>query len=156
MVSSGTNLEKSRKNKISLNWIFSGLYVTMQIINLKTDSQNSCITIFWNTKTPFYRKPQQRLKEIYLVKHQPQEEPQKSHKKDVQKHFQIHWSNFAAQRIHAMNYFASLALFMYHWSGMQDAEERKSLHKRKQKKNARFWHSCVYTCAYIKVIIASA
>ena len=31
---------------------FSGLYVTMRIINLKTDYHNSCITIFWNTNTP--------------------------------------------------------------------------------------------------------
>ena len=61
----------------------------------------------------FYRKAKQRLKEIYLVKQQPQEQPQKSHEQDIlQKHLQIDRSMFASHATHAMNYFASLALFM--------------------------------------------
>ena len=48
-----------------------------------------CITNYCRTKNPFYRKVQQRLKEIYRVKQQPKEKPQKSNKQDIEhKHLQ--------------------------------------------------------------------
>ena len=59
----------------------------MQTINLKR-LQNSVLQIT-GINYFFYRKVQQRLKEIYLVKQQPQEKAQKSHKQDiVHKHLQ--------------------------------------------------------------------
>ena len=54
-------------------------------------------------------KAQRRLKEIHLIKQQLQDQPQKSHEQDIlQKHLQID------RLTHAMNYFASLVLFMHH------------------------------------------
>ena len=60
--------------------------------------------LFTEIKNSFYRKAQQRLKEICLVKQRPQEQPQKSHKQDVLqlKHLQIDQSVFASHRMHAM------------------------------------------------------
>ena len=154
-----------------------------------------CITVYCNTEFTviqsysFHSKAQQRLKEIYLVKQQPQkshnkingwigiwnlemsffeergepEYPEKNlgakertnkklnphmalmpgfergpqwweasalttapslasqgtqtitkHKQEIlQKHLQINWLNFASHRMHAMNYFASLVLFIH-------------------------------------------
>ena len=51
--------------------------------------QNSVLQIT-GLKNSFYRKAQQRLKELYLVKQQPQEQPQKSLQQDIlQKHLHI-------------------------------------------------------------------
>ena len=81
-------LSPSSKNNESETEFFGGLYVTMQTINLKTNSK-LCITNYCRTKNPFYRKVQQRLKEIYRVKQQPKEKPQKSNKQDIEnKHLQ--------------------------------------------------------------------
>ena len=80
-------------------------------VNLEADSK---ILYYGLVKIySFYRKVQQRLTEIYLVKQQPQEQPQKSHKQDIpQKHLQIDRLSLASHGMHATNYFASLALFM--------------------------------------------
>lgn len=60
-------------------------------------------------------KAQQRPKEICVVKQQPQEQPQKSHERDIQqKHLKIDPSIFfASYGTHVMNYFASLGIFVH-------------------------------------------
>ena len=55
----------------------------MQTINLNDRLQNSVLQ-FTGINNSFYRNAQQRLKEVYLVKQQPQEQPQKSHEQDIQ------------------------------------------------------------------------
>ena len=53
-------------------------------------------------------KAQQKLNEICVVK-----QPQKSHEQDIlQKHLQIDRSIFASYGTRAMNYFASLGIFL--------------------------------------------
>lgn len=80
----------------------------------RRQTPKTLVLLFSGIKKCFYRKEQQRLKEIYLVKQQQQKEPQKSLKKDIlHKHLQIHSSNFASHGTHPMKYFASLVLFMY-------------------------------------------
>ena len=75
---------------------------------------------FTEIKNSFHHKAQQRRKEIYLDKQQPQEQPQKSYKQDfLHKHFQIDQLTFASHGMHAMNYFVSFALFMRQGRRMQ-------------------------------------
>ena len=63
-------------------------------------------------KKIFLCKAQRRLKEVCVVKPQPQEQPQKSHKHDIlQKHLQTDWSIDLCLDI-PMNVFASLWIFM--------------------------------------------
>ena len=55
-----------------------------------------------------------------MVKQQTQEEPQKSHEQDIlQKHSQIDRSIFASYGTHAMNFCASLGIFMHQGRRMQ-------------------------------------
>ena len=75
-------MSQFRKQWILLNWICLGLYVTMLTI-IWRQIPKLCITVYCNTEFTviqsysFHSKAQQRLKEIYLVKQQPQ----KSHNK---------------------------------------------------------------------------
>ena len=73
---------------------------------------------FTEIKNSFHHKAQQRRKEIYLDKQQPQEQPQKSYKQDIL-HLQIDQLTFAFHGTHAMNYFVSFALFMRQGRRMQ-------------------------------------
>jgi len=57
---------------------------------------------------PFYGLAQQRLQEIWVVKQQPKEQPQKSNKQDKKKTF----SDRSSNGTHTTNYFASLGIFM--------------------------------------------
>ena len=59
----------------------------------------------------FHCKAQQRLKETCVVKQQPQERLQKSHKQDFL-YLQTDRSIFASYGTHAVNYFESLGIFM--------------------------------------------
>ena len=76
----------------------------------------------------FVCKAQRRLKEARVVKQQPQEQPQKSHEQDIlQKHLHIDRSIFASYGTHAVNFWASLGIFMRQGRRTQDAEITKSL-----------------------------
>ena len=92
MVGPGTHLEKyheslSRTNESQFkNNKSLGLYVTTQLIWRQTPKL--CITVYWNKNISFYCQAQQKLKEIRVLKQQPQEQPLKSLKQDIlQKHF---------------------------------------------------------------------
>ena len=50
---------------------------------LSEDTLQNSVLQFTGIKNSFHRKAQQRLKEIYLVKQQPQEQPQKSYEQDI-------------------------------------------------------------------------
>ena len=77
-------------------------------INLKMDSK----FLYYSLLT-FYCKAWQRLKQLRVVEQPPQEEPQKSQQRDIlQKHLQIDQLIFVSHRIHAINYFAFLRIFM--------------------------------------------
>ena len=84
-----------------------------QIVNLKTDSQNSVVKFAEIKVYSFCCKAQQRLKEICVVKKQPQKWLQKSYKQDIlQKHLQSAQSMFASYGTHAIKCFASLRIFI--------------------------------------------
>lgn len=56
----------------------------------RKQTPKTLVSLFSGIKKCFYRKEQQRLKEIYFVKQQQQKEPQKSLKKDIlQKHLHM-------------------------------------------------------------------
>ena len=70
--------------------------------------QNSVLKFTEIKVYSFYCIAQQRLKEICVVKQQPQERLQKSHKQDVlQKHLQTDRSIFASYGTPVINYFVS-------------------------------------------------
>ena len=112
MVSPQTHLEKNHEYqsrttesqfKIMSLWVFM-----LPRSYLKTDSKTLYTPSIVNTT---------RLKEICVVKQQPEEQPQKSHEQDIhQKQFQFS---------HKLN--ASLGIFMHQESRMQDAEVTESL-----------------------------
>ena len=64
----------------------------------------------------FYRQVQQRLKDICIIKQQPQEQPQKSHKQDILKNILL---IFASYGTHVMNYFVLFGIFMRRGHRMQ-------------------------------------
>ena len=79
----------------------------------------------------FFCKAQRRLKEACVVKQQPQEQPQeqpqKSHEQDIlQKHLHIDRSIFASYGTHAVNFWASLGIFMRQGRRTQDVGRRNN------------------------------
>ena len=115
MVISGTHLMKNHESqsrtieskfKNTSPWV----YVTVTItVNLKLCQYSLLKEKIYS----FYCPAQQRLKEIWPVKQQLQEPPQKSHKQDIrQKHLQIDQSIFASYGTHTTNYFARLGIVM--------------------------------------------
>ena len=75
----------------------------------------------------FYGLAQQRLKEIWVVKQQPQEQPQESHKQDIlQTNLQIDQSIFASNGTGRIPQII-LRLWVFNASGTQEAELTKSL-----------------------------
>ena len=134
MVSPGTHLEKyheslSRtnesqfKNKESL-----GLYVTTRLIWQQTPKL--CITVYWNKNISFYYQAQQKLKEIWVLRQQPQEQPLKSHKQDIlQKHFTKTSSDQSINLCVLWDAYQKLFCIFgnFYESGTQGAEVTKSL-----------------------------
>ena len=134
MVSPGTHLEKyheslSRtnesqfKNKESL-----GLYVTTQLIWRQTPKL--CITVYWNRNISFYCQAQQKLKEIRVLKQQPQEQPLKSLKQDIlQKHFTKTSSGQSINLCIPWDVYHKLFCIFgnFYEPGTEDAEVTKSL-----------------------------
>ena len=98
--------------KTMSSWVFCN-----HTVNLEADSK---ILYYGLVKIySLYRKVQQRLTEIYLVKQQPQEQPQKSHKQDIpQKHFQIDWA------WHPTRCMPQIILHLWHFLCVRDAGRR--------------------------------
>ena len=101
----------------------------MQTINLNDRLQNSVLQ-FTGIKNSFYGKAHQRLKEIYLVKQQPQEQPQKSHEQDIRFDKNIFRSIYQSLRPTGRVPWIILRLWRFYTSGTQDAEATKSLYGR--------------------------
>ena len=109
MVSPGTPLVKNHEShsrtfesQFKKKWV-PGSFVNTQLICSQTPN---FVLKFTEIKIYcFCCKAQRRLKEISVVKQQPQ----KSHKQDIlQKHLQIHQSIFACYGTHTTNCFAYL------------------------------------------------
>ena len=82
-------------------------------VNLKTDFKTLSYSLLKLKYTPFIVKHNKGKKEICVIKQQPQEQPQKSHKEDIlEKHLKIDQSIFASYGTHTTNYFASLGIFI--------------------------------------------
>ena len=131
MVSSGTSLAKNHESYSRTNIQISGLYVTMQTEeDRRRQTPKTLLLLFSGIKNI----------KIYLVKQQQQKEPQKS--------LRIFYKNIFRSIDPTLLCYECYELFCvfgaFYVSGMWDADVTKSLHKHKQKKNVRFWHSCIY------------
>ena len=134
MVSPGTHLEKyheslSRTNESQFkNNEFLDLYVTTQLIWRQTPKL--CITVYWNRNISFYCQAQQKLKEIRVLKQQPQEQPLKSLKQDIlQKHFTKTSSGQSINLCIPWDVYHKLFCIFgnFYEPGTEDAEVTKSL-----------------------------
>ena len=134
MVSPGTRLEKyheslSRTNESQFkNNEFLRLYVTTQLIWRQTPKL--CITVYWNKNISFYCQAQQKLKEIRVLKQQPQEQPLKSLKQDIlQKHFTKTSSGQSINLCIPWDVYHKLFCIFgnFYEPGTEDAEVTKSL-----------------------------
>ena len=82
-------------------------------VNLKIDSKTLSYSLLKLKYTPSNVKHNKGKKEICVIKQQPQEHPQKSHKEDIlEKHLKIDQSIFASYGTHTTNYSASLGIFI--------------------------------------------
>ena len=83
-------------------------------VNLKTDSKTLYYSLLTNGNILLLLSSTAKVKEIWAVKQQPQEQPQKSHTHDThQKLLQIDQSIFASFRMHTTNCFVSLRTLMH-------------------------------------------
>ena len=112
------------KKQWVLNWKCLVLYATRQLIWRQTPKL--CIKVYWNKSILLLLYSTTKTKRNCVVKQQPQEWLQKSHKQDVlQKHLQTDRSIFASYGTPVINYFTSFCWDLYAL-GAQDSEVTKS------------------------------
>ena len=129
MVSPGTHREKYHE---SLSRTNESQYKKNESLGqlIWRQTPKLCITVYWNKNISFYCQAQQKLKEIWVLKQQLQEQPLKSLKRDIlQKHFTKTSSDQSINLCILWDVYHKLFCIFgnFYESGTEDAEVTKSL-----------------------------